>query len=114
MIISYFIVYVDIVTLGGEDLEDEYLISEGNAYLNGLGRYQDNSPRAFDFDISEKEVEINMVYLNCDGFLYPDCDLSYSTQRDWVYEIGENILPNIKNGNMYKQMNNYNKIIKEY
>lgn len=57
---------------------DSYLISEGNAKVNGLGIRTLQTDKTFDI-CDDNSVE--MIYVNAFGEILPDCDYSYETQR---------------------------------
>lgn len=54
------------------------LINEGRAKDNHIGCRKSYADTCFDFD----ESYVDMFYLNAEGYFYPNCDLSYQTQRD--------------------------------
>lgn len=95
-----------------EDKDENYLIPEGNAYLSGYGQL--GRPRVikkFEFDDNYDDEEIiEMLYVNADGICYPDCDLSYNTQRDWYDEM-DDMFPDVNAltpiTNQIKQYNAY-------
>ena len=75
----------------GENLTEENVIKEGMAYLSGYGwREFDNSPKKF--YIAENNYgskpfsEVEMLYMNSFGQMFPNCDLSYNSQREWADE----------------------------
>ena len=61
------------------------IISEGYAEENGIGRRVLDHSKKFYVTANEyrdtTEYEVEMIYLNALGYLYPDCDYSYATQR---------------------------------
>lgn len=65
------------------DYANGYWISEGRAVLNGLsgGKEVDKQKAFYISDEWEDEIEIEMIYFNAEGYLLPDCDYSYDTQR---------------------------------
>lgn len=65
------------VSFRGE-IHERGLINEGMAYENGIG----NRTLDYDKDFYIQDDEIEMVYLNAEGFVFPDCDFSYETQRE--------------------------------
>ena len=58
------------------DIDDKYLINEGNAYENGIGYRNLKSENQF----CVYDDTIEMVYLNALGYLLGNCDFSYDTQ----------------------------------
>ena len=62
----------------GTKNNDAYLIAEGNAADNGLGI---RGPR-IDASFSVYDDMVDMVYVNALGYVLPDCDYSYETQRE--------------------------------
>lgn len=59
-------------------------IPEGNALLNGFkGGREVNKKATFDVeDFDDDELYVTMLYFNAEGYLLPDCDYSYKTQRE--------------------------------
>lgn len=59
-------------------------LNEGRAQENGLGRGRTlNKQQAFSIDYyDDEEYSVEMVYFNAEGYLLPDCDYSYKTQRE--------------------------------
>jgi len=63
-----------------ESAASRYLINEGNAQENGLGR-RENSEWVIEF---ADDVTDNSLYLNCNGDLIKGCDWSYESQEEQV------------------------------
>jgi hypothetical protein len=61
-----------------------YWINEGRAQENGLGRGRDlNKQQSFSINYYEdEEYSVETVYFNAEGYLLPDCDYSYQSQRE--------------------------------
>ena len=59
-------------------------IPEGNALLNGLcgGREVNKKATFYVEDFDDDELRVEMLYFNAEGYLLPDCDYSYQTQRE--------------------------------
>lgn len=73
-------------------------IPEGRAVLSGLsGGREVNKQKAFYVsDEWEDRIEIEMIYVNAEGYLLPDCDYSYDTQREMrPFAYGEKPLVDI-------------------
>jgi hypothetical protein len=66
----------------------DYLINEGNAQDNGIGR------RYLDYDKElciEDDAIYDMVYINANGQILSNCDMSYETQEDFIIGDIQNI-----------------------
>lgn len=63
---------------------NDFWIPEGRAYLSGLGGCREvNKEKAFYVDDFDDDVlRVEMLYFNAEGYLLPDCDYSYETQRE--------------------------------
>lgn len=64
------------------EIKPEYIINEGNATENGIGHRNLNHMQNFEVSEDDYDVEIEMLYLNAEGYLLPVCDYSYETQRE--------------------------------
>lgn len=60
------------------NIDKDYIIDEGNATINHIGKRQINKQCSFDF----QDNIVEMVYLNAEGYLLPECDFSYKSQRE--------------------------------
>lgn len=61
---------------------DEWVIPAGRARDNDLG-FAEFSPRKnFSVDECDDNLLVDMLYLACDGRVYPDCDLSYDAMDE--------------------------------
>ena len=59
------------------------IINDGYAQKNGIGRRDLDKTKSFYKDQDyDGENRYEMVYVNAYGLLYPDCDLSYNSQRN--------------------------------
>ena len=59
------------------------LISEGRAEEYGMGTRTLDKSKGFDIEESNATaVNVTIVYLNAEGYVLPDCDYSYQTQRE--------------------------------
>ena len=92
----------------GEDPE-RWAIRMGRADRNGIGTYRDVTTR-FSIDTDENQndiqrIEIDMIYVSANGFVYPDCDISYNIMdmnekvrinqiRPYFYEAAQTENPN--------------------
>lgn len=96
-----------------DDYNRENLINQGNTYLNKLSCRNPNfEPTSFYYEHINDELMIEEVYLNSDGYILPDCDLSYETQRSWT------ILVNVDNNvqsceSLYTALQLWNKKVEE-
>jgi organic radical activating enzyme len=59
------------------DIDEKYLINQGNASLNYGGR--ELSISKYDYD-TDTHINEGQIYLNCKGNILPSCDLSYENQ----------------------------------
>ncbi|MDD3141183.1 MAG: 4Fe-4S cluster-binding domain-containing protein [Lachnospiraceae bacterium] len=67
------------------------LINEGNAKKNGIGaRNRHLSTSFYVEEYSDEEKSVDMVYLNAKGYILPECDYSYKSQR--IQGKGRNIM----------------------
>jgi hypothetical protein len=67
--------------------ETKYLITEGRAAENGFGHRMLDTDKKF---YMEDDETVELVYLNALGYLLPDCDYSYETQREMKpYHVDE-------------------------
>lgn len=89
-----------------------YLIPEGRAQENGYGWKNSPKTEPKDFDFEDNTIE--MLYLNSNGKCYPDCDLSYKTQKIWDLKT-DFLVPDINSElSLLEQINNYNNnLVKE-
>lgn len=62
--------------------KDRYLINEGNAKKNGIGT-RDLKKSDFSLDFYEDDCLVELLYLNALGFVLPECNLSYRSQKQW-------------------------------
>lgn len=64
--------------------QDAAWIPEGRAFWSGLkGGRLVNKEKAFYVDDYDDDVlRVEMLYFNAEGYLLPDCDYSYETQRE--------------------------------
>ena len=70
---------------------ERYLINEGNAYENGIGRRNLNVPVSIEKDATYRWgstlcISEGLIYVNALGGVLLDCDVSYRNQG--LYEIG--------------------------
>jgi hypothetical protein len=70
---------------------ERYLINEGNAYENGIGRRNLNVPVSIEKDATycwgnTLCISEDLIYVNALGGVLLDCDVSYRNQN--LYEIG--------------------------
>jgi hypothetical protein len=66
----------------------DYWIPEGRALENGLSESRRTLSTLFFYDTDFGEVE--EIYLNAEGYLIPDCNYSYASQRAMnPYKYGE-------------------------
>lgn len=70
---------------------ERYLINEGNAYENGIGRRNLNVPVSIEKDATYRWgstlcISEGLIYINALGGVLLDCDVSYRNQN--LYEIG--------------------------
>lgn len=69
--------------------DDQWVMQTGNAAVNGIGHPRCYEPTRFCVDsydyFDRKIIEIEDCYLSANGFLYPDCDLSYDVM-DMVFQ----------------------------
>lgn len=86
---------------------DDSWIPEGRAYLSGLGGGRGvNKEKAFYVDDFDDDVlRVEMVYFNAEGFLLPDCDYSYESQRE-MEPFAYGSMPLEKILKTYNQVNN--------
>ena len=92
------------------DIAEVLLINEGRAYENGYGGRYLSYDSAFYYDewdneIQQKEMDVEMVYINALGGVLPDCDFSYQSQD----EMNPYTIVDITSGKITMQ-----KIIKTY
>lgn len=86
--------------------ENGYWIPEGRAYWSGLsGGREVNKEKAFYVDDDGDSFKVEMLYFNAEGYLLPDCDYSYETQREMEpFAYGSMTLEKILK--TYNQVNN--------
>lgn len=82
------------------EIDDSVIINEGFAAENGIGRR--NLKASYGFTYDEEEDMIDVLYLNAEGYLIPDCNYSYDTQRKLnPVKYGKKPLKNILKENPY-------------
>lgn len=83
------------------------IIAEGTGTFIGTRYLKYNQPFEFKEDENTNEYELDMLYVNAYGDIYPNCDFSYDTQRHTVPNVNVN---NIKNENktILELANEYN------
>lgn len=72
----------------GRHTPESALLIEGRAEENGIGGRKPK--REYEFDFFEEDETVELVYVNCFGELFADCDYSYETQRRiWAYSLDD-------------------------
>lgn len=67
----------------------DWVLQVGNAAANGIGRPDTYAPTEFEVDATLKKnkhtgqvevdsVNVDLVYLSCTGYVYPNCNMSYA------------------------------------
>lgn len=100
-----------------KDCDDEdWLIPEGRAYENGFGDRRKKLNPSCDksalqsFYLDEDDT-IDMLYINCNGRCFSDCDLSYTTQENWISDSDDTIPDINRDIDLITQIKNYNEIL---
>lgn len=105
------------VKLRKDCTNENYLIPEGRAYINGYGQLRrgprdDKSVlRTFDIESDDEYTTVEMIYVNCNGKCFYDCNLSYNTQADLIIDSNKTIPDLNRDTNILTQIENYNKVV---
>lgn len=75
---------------------NQRIIRRGNADLNGIGHEQDVDK--FDFEINETSTNIQLLYVDVNGGLHADCNMSYDMEDTLAYgKTTDSVIETMKN-----------------